>query len=241
MKEDKRTFINRLFAAIAGRYDLFNRLVTLSADRRWRQMTVEAAQVAPGMRVLDLCTGTGDLAFAAAARMRQGPQAAASSGEVVGVDLCEPMLRVAQDKARVQQARIAWLFGDALALPFRDGVFGRVLVGFSTRNLANLTLGLREMHRVLEPQGRLVILETGKPANPLVRAGYFLYLRTIVVLIGALLFCKAWPFTYLQRSIARFWEPHEFARVLREIGFTQVSYRPLGGGIAALYVAVKPT
>lgn len=241
MKEDKRAFVNRLFAAIASRYDLFNLLTSLTMVRRWRRVAVEAAQVAPGMRVLDLCTGTGDLAFVCAARMQQGAGAAASLGQVVGVDLCEPMLRVAQQKARAQQAQVTWLFGDALALPFRDGAFGRIIVGFSTRNLANLTLGLREMHRVLGPQGRLVILETGKPANPLVRAGYFLYLRTLVVLIGFLLFFKAWPFTYLQRSIARFWEPHEFARVLRELGFTQVTYRPLGGGIAALYVAVKPT
>ena len=240
MKEDKRTFVHRLFSTIANRYDLFNALSSLSMDRRWRQVAVEAAQVGSGARVLDLCTGTGDLALACAARRREAPGAGADDGGIVGIDLCEPMLRVAQEKARKRGAAITWLFGDAQGLPFRDGTFGRVLIGFSTRNLSNLTLGLREMHRVLGPQGRLVILETGKPADPLVRAGYFLYLRTVVVLIGFLLFFKTWPFVYLQRSIARFWEPHEFARVLREVGFTQVTYRPLGGGIAALYVAVKP-
>lgn len=230
MIEDKRQFITRLFATIANRYDLFNRLSSLTLDRRWRALAVEHSRLEPGSRVLDLCTGTGDLALACADEIQ---------GRIVGVDVCAPMLHMARQKATHRHVTVDWLFGDALSLPFRDASFARVLVGFSTRNLANLPLGLREMYRVLEPHGRLVILETGKPNHRWLRIAYFLYLRTVVVAIGWLLFFKAWPFTYLQRSVARFWEPHEFVRALREVGFRSVHYRALGGGIAALYVADK--
>ena len=237
MNEEKGPFVRRLFDTIAGRYDLFNTVSSLTFDKRWRRVAVEQCQLASGMRVLDLCTGTGELALGCAAAMRQEP--CQSPGQVVGLDMSAPMLRLASRKAERRRQSIDWLFGDALGLPFRDGVFARVIVGFSTRNLVNLALALREIHRVLQPQGRLVILETGKPGSPLMRAGYFLYLRTVVVVIGFLLFGKAWPFTYLQQSVARFWEPHEFVRSLREIGFSPVTYRSLSGGIASLYVAVK--
>lgn len=237
MNEDQGQFVRRLFETIAGRYDLFNTVSSLTFDRRWRRLAVQQSQLGPGMRVLDICTGTGELALACAAAMNSQP--CQSPGYVVGLDVSAPMLRLAARKGIRRRQSAAWIFGDALGLPFRDGAFARVLIGFSTRNLVNLTLALREMHRVLAPQGRLVILETGKPRSPLMRAGYFLYLRTVVVMIGFLLFWKTWPFTYFQRSVERFWEPHEFVRVLREIGFAPVRHRPLGGGIAALYVAVK--
>ena len=236
MIEDKRQFVTRLFTTIANRYDLFNRLTSMTFDRTWRALAVRMSRLEPGVRVLDLCTGTGDLALACAEELRA---LGGSGGRVVGADLCAPMLAIARRKAERRRAAVDWCFGDALALPFRDGAFGRVLIGFSTRNLVNLPLGLREMHRVLGPRGRLVILETGKPKARWFRVLYFLYLRTVVVAIGWLLFFKAWPFTYLQRSVARFWEPHEFVRALRDVGFRGVSYRGLGGGIAALYVADK--
>ena len=237
MKEEKGQFVKRLFDTIAGRYDLFNTISSLHFDKHWRRLAVEQSQLASGMRVLDVCTGTGELALACAAAMSDQP--CQSPGQVVGLDLSAPMLRIAVRKAIRRGQSVEWLFGDALGLPFRDGAFARVIIGFSTRNLVNLSLALREMHRVLAPQGRLVILETGKPRSPLMRAAYFLYLRTVVVLIGVLLFWKAWPFTYFQRSVVRFWEPHEFVRVLREIGFAPVRHRALGGGISALYVAIK--
>ena len=227
----KRSFIQRLFTDLAPRYDWFNRLASFGLDQRWRREAMRRGGVGPGQRVLDVCAGTGDLAILCAQRLR-------GEGAVIGIDFTAAMLAHAARKQQARGLQITWLRGDALSLPFADGSFDRVVIGFSTRNLADLTAGLREMMRVLRSHGQLIILETGRPANPLIRAGYQAFLFTAARMIGFLLTGRCWPFTYLARSVRHFLTPQEFVDRLQRLG-TAAVYVPLSGGLASLYVATK--
>src|SRR3989338_5820204 len=193
----KRPFVQRLFTSIAPRYDWFNRLASCGLDQRWRRAALTHGRIGPGQRILDVCAGTGDLALLCAQRQR-------GEGLVLGLDMNRAMLAAARRKQRVRAVRIGWLQGDAEALPFPNASFDRVMIGFSTRNLSDLGKGLAEMLRVLRPGGSLIILETGRPANPLLRLGYKLFLYTGARAIGFLLTGRLWPFTYLASSVRRF-------------------------------------
>lgn len=229
---EKRAFIRRLFTDIAPRYDWFNRLASFGMDQGWRCEAVRRARLGPGQRVLDVCAGTGDLTMLCAREV-------GDRGAVIGVDFTAAMLAGAARKQQRLRRRIAWVQGDALSLPFPDGSFDRVIIGFSTRNLADLTAGLREMLRVLRTQGRLIVLETGHPANPVIRAGYQAFLLTMARTIGFLLTGRCWPFTYLARSVRQFLTPKSFVERLQQLG-TSAVYVPLSGGLASLYLATKP-
>lgn len=227
----KRPFIQRLFTDIAPRYDWFNRLASCGMDSHWRSTALRRADLSPGMRVLDVCAGTGDLALLTARR-------ANGSGFVVGLDMNPAMLAYADSKSQTQQLPVSWVLGDAQALPFPDGSFDRVVIGFSTRNLSDLTQGLKEMVRVLKPQGKLVILETGRPGNVLLRAGYWLFLFTVIPVIGLLLTGRLWPFRYLAQSTKQFITPRQFVERLQSLA-TEAAYVPLTGGLVSLYLATK--
>ena len=227
----KRPFVQRLFSRIAPRYDWFNRLASCGLDQGWRTRAMILGGVQPGHQVLDLCAGTGDLALLCAARQR-------GQGTVIGADMNREMLLRAQHKSRARRSPVAWVQGDAESLPFASGSFDRVLIGFSTRNLTDLTAGLREMVRVLRPGGRLVILETGRPANPVVRFGYQVFLFTVARLVGFVLTGRLWPFTYLARSVQQFLTPPQMVERLQSVK-TQVQYEPLSCGLASLYLATK--
>lgn len=229
--EEKRPFVQKLFTNIAPRYDWFNRLASCGLDQHWRAVAVTRGAVGPGQRVLDLCAGTGDLAILCARRQR-------GAGTVVGVDMNGAMLAHAQAKQHARGLRIGWLAGDAEALPFASEAFDRVIIGFSTRNLSDLDQGLREMVRVLRQQGQVIILETGRPANPVVRLAYQLFLFTVARAIGWLLTGRVWPFTYLAKSVQGFLTPQQFVERLQRAG-AQVEYVPLSFGMASLYLGTK--
>ena len=229
--EDKRSFVQRLFTRIAPRYDWFNRLASCGLDQRWRRTAMTRGMVEPGSRILDVCTGTGDLAILCARRQR-------GQGMVVGIDMNRAMLTYAQQKQRRSGLEVQWFEGDAQALPFADGSFDRVMVGFSTRNLSDLMVGLREMVRVLRPGGRLIMLETGLPSNPIVRVGYLVFLGTAARVIGFILTGRVWPFSYLARSVKEFLTPAQCVERLQGLK-TEVQYVPLSHGLASLYLATK--
>jgi demethylmenaquinone methyltransferase/2-methoxy-6-polyprenyl-1,4-benzoquinol methylase len=230
--EEKRPFVQRLFTRIAPRYDVFNRLASCGQDQQWRSFALAAAGLQPQHRVLDVCAGTGDLSFQSA-QWQQG------RGLVVALDFTWEMLAHGRRRSEARRAAsVHWVQADALQLPFEEAQFDRVVVGFSTRNWVDLDAGLLEMLRVLRPGGQLIVLETGRPAHPLLRAGYFAYLFGVAPLIGFLLTGRLWPFWYLARSVKNFVTPAQFVERLRNMK-VQVEYVGLSHGLASLYVATK--
>ena len=232
----KEAFIRALFDRIAPRYDRFNRLASFGLDRRWRRRAIERLTLRPGMRILDLATGTGDLAHQAALTL-------VPLGFAVGCDPSFPMLRLAQEKLKASPAaswHIRWIQGRAETLPFLDGAFDAATMGFALRNVSDLGATFREFYRVIKPGGRLCLLEFGRPKNRALRLGHQLWLATGVPLIGLLATGILWPFVYLRRSIFRFLAPEEVIQHLKAAGFTLVNAEPLTGGIVFLYTASHP-
>ena len=213
--------VRSMFDGIARVYDPMNRMLTAGLDGRWRRRTA-AAVVRTGDRVLDACCGTGDLALADA---RAG-------GTVTGLDFSEPML----ERARRKSASIEWIQGDALALPFPDGSFDAVTVGFGVRNVTDLERGLAELRRVLRPGGRLGILDITTPRGVL-RLFYSVWFDRLVPLLGKLL-PGGTAYTYLPASVRRFPGAEELAGLIGAAGFEQVVYRLFAGGIVALHIGV---
>jgi demethylmenaquinone methyltransferase/2-methoxy-6-polyprenyl-1,4-benzoquinol methylase len=211
-----------MFDRIAPVYDVMNRVMTVGLDRRWRRLAVSEV-VWPGDRVLDACCGTGDLAVEAERR----------GGRVVGLDFSERML----ERARRKSSTVEWVQGDALALPFPDGAFDAATVGFGVRNLEDLELGLRELHRVLRGGGRLAVLEITRPRG-LLRPFFRLWLDVLVPVAGKVL-PGGEAYTYLPASVRRFPGAEDLSRLLEQAGFVDVRFRLLGGGSVALHVGER--
>lgn len=213
-----------MFDRIAPVYDVMNRVMTMGLDRRWRRLAVRAV-VWPGDRVLDACCGTGDLAIEAERR----------GGRVVGLDFSDRML----ERARGKSGTIDWVQGDALALPFADGEFDAATCGFGVRNLEDLENGLRELHRILRPGGRVAVLEITQPRGFL-RPFFAIWLDGLVPLAGKIL-PGGKAYTYLPASIRRFPGPEDLSALFERAGFQSVSFRLLGGGVVALHTGELPT
>jgi demethylmenaquinone methyltransferase/2-methoxy-6-polyprenyl-1,4-benzoquinol methylase len=223
-----------MFDAIAGRYDLLNHLLSAGIDRRWRKRAIDALQLSGRECVLDLCTGTADLAMAA----RQAPRPAAS---VVGVDFADAMLRVGQRKlARARLDRsVALVRGDATAIPIADASIDAVTMAFGIRNVERPEAACREIRRVLRPNGRLAILEFAIPANAVLRIGYLWYFRHVLPRIGKLISRDDVAYGYLPASVGAFATPGELVTILRQSGFSEIRAVPLTFGIVYLYTACR--
>ena len=227
--EKRAAQVSRLFATIATRYDLINDVQSFGLHRWWKRKLVRLSEVRTNERALDLCCGTGDIAFSLAKR----------GAQVVGLDFSEPMLRVALTRSQSERAapdNPKFVSGDAQNTLFPDASFDIVTVGYGLRNLASVELGLREMIRVLKPGGRLLILDFGKPDNSLWRAFYFGYLRLCVPLFG-LLFCgKASAYSYILESLKHYPAQRGVEAKMRELGLVNVSVaNPLGGAMGINY------
>ena len=227
----KKEGIRALFDSIALGYDRFNHLSSLNADKGWRRKAVrQIVNTKQPICVLDVATGTADLAIAVARK-------AAAGSQVTGIDLSENMLEVGRLKAVGLPVTLQQ--GDAEALAFDDSTFDRVSVAFGVRNFENLAQGLREMCRVLKPNGRLVILELSYPDNRFLFWGYKLYALKILPAIGTRLTGNRSAYTYLPDSILKFPKPPVFLPMLREAGFSRARARSLTFGVCRMYVAEK--
>ncbi len=246
--------VGDLFAGIAGRYDLLNDLQSFGLHRRWKRRLVQLARVKPGDTALDLCCGTGDVAFALA---RAG-------ADVTGLDFSEPMLEVARARSlmfKVQSSKFQvaeaasetsatphssyriphFQQGDALRTPFADASFDVVSISYGLRNLADFDAGLREMWRVARPGARLLVLDFGKPDNAAWRALYFAHLRWCVPLFGRA-FCKNAPaYAYIHESLIHYPAQRGVEAKLRELGAVNLRTVNLIGGAMSINAGEKPT
>lgn len=231
--EGKRAYVRRMFSEIAPRYDLLNHVLSFNIDRRWRREAIGALgwDSRPDGTYVDVCAGTLDVGALLA---RQ----AGFRGRVLGTDFAEPMLRRGIGKA--PSAVLVPVAADALALPLPNAVADGAIVAFGVRNLADLDAGLREVRRILTPGARFVILEFSSPRSRLVRAAYHLYSHRLLPLVGRIVSGHPTAYRYLPESVAHFPEAEMLAQRMRSAGFSNVHWRALTFGIAALHVGEAP-
>ena len=229
MTTGKADMVRAMFTRIAGRYDLMNSLMTGGRHHAWRQVAARETIAAKPGAVLDLATGTADLALAV--------RALDARRVVIGADFSEGMLRAAAAKPAVRAARVPLLGADALALPFRDGTFAAVTSAFLLRNLDDLAAGIAEMRRVTMPGGRVVTLEITRPTTPGWSQIFGVYFHRVVPAVGAMVARDRRAYTYLPESVDRFLTPDELAALMRGVGFGDVSYHRLALGTIAVHTA----
>jgi demethylmenaquinone methyltransferase/2-methoxy-6-polyprenyl-1,4-benzoquinol methylase len=226
--------VRRMFAAIAGRYDFLNHLLSLNIDRRWRRFTTRVVPPTPGLPILDCCTGTADLALAY-------DRAAHGRCPIVGADFCRPMLEHGRKKARRAGSRLQLVEADAQALPLPDDTFGVVTVAFGLRNVADTTRGLDEMIRVARPGGTVAILEFSRPTNGLLGRLYLTFFRHVLPRVGqAIAPNDDNAYAYLPASVLQFPEGQAMLDLMAARGLTGLRQYRLTLGVATLYAGVKP-
>ncbi len=227
--EAKPAYVHHMFAAIAERYDLMNRLMTAGRDRAWRRYVVQMARLPSGGRLLDVATGTGDIGYEA---LRQVPDA-----RVVGLDFTREMMLVGRRKG--PPGAIAFVEGDALRIPFPDDTFDVVTSGFGMRNVADLSAAFAEQRRVARPGGRVICLEITPPRRGLWGLLYRLYFFHFVPLLGGLISGRRDAYTYLPLSTVRFPPPEALKAIMEEAGLRHVRYRRLMLGTVAVHIGIK--
>lgn len=225
--------IKAIFARIAPQYDQFNFWLSLGQHQVWKAMTVKWSGARPGDRLLDVCCGSGDLAF-------QGAKTVGITGQVVGLDFCAELLAIAAQRQQQQYSQLSlqWQQGDALNLPFPDHSFDAATMGYGLRNVSYIPQALRELARVLKPNSKVAILDFHRPQNPLVQHFQRWYLANIVVPLA-----QQWQLTeeyaYLQPSLDRFPTGREQATLALKSGFSQAVYYPIANGLMGVLVAQK--
>ena len=234
-EESKTGQVEQMFDSIAGAYDFMNTAMTFGLHRWWRNRAMSRLRGVPHADILDVATGTGDVAFALSRRL--------APCSVVGVDLSAGMLEVARRRLAEQpeevRRRITFEQGDSLHLRFADASFDAVTVAYGVRNFEHLEEGLREMARVLRPGGTLCVVELSVPRNPLVRVGYNLYAKGIIPMVGRMVSGDSRAYTYLPESIARTPQRGEMTALMTRAGLSDASWRSLTLGVVTIYTATK--
>ena len=226
--------VRMMFDRIAGPYDKMNRAMTAGLDRRWRALAADEANVGLGANVVDVCCGTGDLAFELAGRV--GP-----AGEVTGVDFSENMLQIAREKAvRLNHPNVRFVPGDALDLPVGDDEAAAATIAFGMRNLADHEQGFRELVRIVRPGGRVVCLEITTPGGRVLGGFYRVWFDRLVPAVGNVVDKGDSAYSYLPASVRRFPGPDQLGKIMYAAGLERVRYRTLAGGIIGLHVGEVP-
>ncbi|MBC7869376.1 MAG: ubiquinone/menaquinone biosynthesis methyltransferase [Chitinophagaceae bacterium] len=230
--KEKSQYVQDMFGRIAARYNLMNRLMTLGQDQRWRRFVIQKAQLPAGGKMLDLATGTGDIAFEA---LKTTPDA-----QVVGADFSLPMMVVGQQQHMGKE--VGWLGADALQLPFPENTFDAVTSGYLVRNVIDIAQTLQEQLRSLKPGGRIVILDSSPPPQNLLRPFILFHLKTIIPLMGRIISGKqgADAYRYLPESTQSFKTPEELAILMRQAGIQNVQFKRFMFGTMAVHWGDKP-
>jgi len=229
----KKEYLINLFGTVHQRYDLLNHVLSLYLDKGWRKSLVDQAHSVHLIKVLDVCTGTGDLALEFVKRY--------PAAKVIGIDISNQMLKIGNEKIKEASlnGRITLLQSDLFHLPFKDEVFDAVSIGFGFRNLHSFTGGIKEMVRVLKQDRVLLILELTLPEAPLLRKIHLFYLRNILPKIGGLISGSQSSYEYLSSSIIKFPKTDEVIELLKTEGLREVQHIALSGGIASIFKGVK--
>lgn len=240
---EKRQYVNDMFARIAHRYDLMNRIMTVGQDKRWRKLLIQRAQLPPNGKLLDIATGTGDIVFEA---LRQYPEL----GYAVGADFTLPMINEARRRGQAirrqlnqnnsgQLLPVGWSGADTLQLPFPDNCFDAVTSGFLMRNVTNVSQALAEQSRVCRPGGRVLILEIPRPVDNLFGTLFRLYFHRVVPVLGGLISGHPDAYAYLPASADAFLSPKELKVEMEKVGLHDVTYTLLMFNTVALHVGTK--
>ncbi|HVF91618.1 MAG TPA: bifunctional demethylmenaquinone methyltransferase/2-methoxy-6-polyprenyl-1,4-benzoquinol methylase UbiE [Blastocatellia bacterium] len=230
-QDGKAARVREMFGQIAPSYDLLNHALSLNVDRRWRRFVVEKLSDRlnrPGARALDLCCGTADLSLELC---RHAP--------TLGIDFCHPMLKIGLEKARSRSAPVELAEGDALRVPLADNGFDAVTMAFGLRNLESVEGGLREIYRLLKADGRAAVLEFSRPGVPVFRGLFQLYFNRVLPLIGNAVSGSRVAYRYLPDSVKEFPDQKTLAGIMRAVGFSNVRYYNLFGGVAAVHLGDK--
>lgn len=225
--------VREMFSGIAERYDFLNHFLSANIDKRWRKLVRELLQNElsnPNALILDVACGTGDLSI------ELGQHAEA---KIIGTDFCRPMLAVAKEKTVKNNLSIPYVEGDGMNLSFPDNTFDAVTIAFGLRNFSNRLDGLRELHRIAKPGGKVVILEFSSPVIPGFRQIFNLYFTRILPRIGGAVSGSRGAYEYLPDSVSKFPDQKNLARIMEETGFDAVNYKNLTGGIAAIHFGSK--
>jgi len=231
--DGKQRYVRRLFATIADRYDFITGFLSYGQDRRWKRRLIQLARLQPSDRVLDLACGTGDIVFAAAPRVARA----------VGLDVTHRMLQLAQGRitghggTETRRTISSFVTGDMLALPFPDRSFTVVTIGYGLRNVPDLQQSLREIRRVLAPQGRVLSLDFNRPTNPIVRSAYLAYLTIVGSALGYVLHRDPDTYRYIPESIRNYPGVAGVARLMEQMGFVNVRVVRVLGGLMAIHTA----
>lgn len=232
--QDKAAHVHDVFTKIARRYDRMNSILSFQQHRLWRRFAMRHLPIRRNSRILDVAAGTGTWTFAMAKRL-------GAEGKIVGLDFTEAMLDVAKERQQTSSdaAKIEFVHGNAMQLPYADNSFDMATVGFALRNMPSVETCLREMLRVVKPGGLVMSLELSKPDSPAFRKLYYLYFYSILPRVGKLFVGDDAPYTWLPESLIDFPDRHRLAQMFEEAGMVSVRSFPLTFGIAALHIGYK--
>lgn len=237
--EEKFDYVHRQFERIAARYDLANDVISMGMHRFWKMQALDLLDIKPGCDYLDICCGTGDLALLLAARR-------GADISVTGLDFSANMLNVARQReisSRRQKKALApltWIEGDALHLPFPDKSFAGSIISFGLRNLTDYAGSIKEMYRVVKPEGKVVVLDLGRATLPVFKEIFHLYFRYLVPVIGEIIQGDRQSYTYLPESMKFYPKPDELKVIMESCGLQEVKHYPLSFGSVALHVGQVP-
>lgn len=232
-EKSKKEQVAEMFDNISGKYDFLNHFLSFGIDHYWRRKTISILKNESPQLILDVATGTGDLAFSAHKRLK--PK------KIIGLDISKGMLDVGRIKIKKKNLEdsLEFIYGDSENIPFEDNYFDAVMVSFGVRNFEDLNVGLKEIHRVLKPSGRLLVLEFSKPKKFPIKQSYYLYSNFILPFFGKLISKDKSAYTYLPESVAAFPEGEDFLGQLSKVSFKDSFHKQLSGGIASIYSAKK--